>query len=67
MLGALVVGLPISLLPATAGAQPTAAPTAPSAGSGDQGSHGWHGKPTDLPKVPLMVGGQLDAAAHRPA
>ena len=51
VLGALVVGLPLSLLPATAGAQPTVAP-APA----PQRDRGWHGQPTTLPKVPVMVG-----------
>ena len=51
VLGALVVGLPLSLLPATAGAQPTTAPTA--ARGTDRG---WHGRPTPLPKVPVMTG-----------
>ncbi|TQM62061.1 gamma-glutamyltransferase [Humibacillus xanthopallidus] len=51
VLGALVVGLPLSLLPATAGAQTQAAPTA--APGTDRG---WHGKPADLPKVPVMTG-----------
>src|SRR6476661_2075987 len=51
VLGALVVGLPLSLLPATAGAQPTVAP-APA----PQHDHGWHGRPTPLPKVPVMTG-----------
>src|SRR5829696_4921399 len=51
VLGALVVGLPLSLLPATAGAQPSVAPAAAPARD-----HGWHGKPTPLPKVPVMVG-----------
>ena len=49
VLGALVVGLPLSLLPATAGAQPTAAPA-------PQTDRGWHGRPTPLPKVPVMTG-----------
>ncbi|MFM6849063.1 MAG: gamma-glutamyltransferase [Terrabacter sp.] len=49
VLGALVVGLPLSLLPATAGAQPTTAPA-------PQRDHGWHGRPTTLPKAPLMIG-----------
>jgi gamma-glutamyltranspeptidase / glutathione hydrolase len=47
VLGALVVGLPLSLLPATAGAADHAAPGT---------DRGWHGKPTELPKVPLMTG-----------
>ncbi|MCU1537938.1 MAG: ggt [Humibacillus sp.] len=55
VLGALVVGLPISLLPATAGAQPTAAPATPSTDA-RSGDHGWHGKPVELPKVPVMTG-----------
>jgi gamma-glutamyltranspeptidase/glutathione hydrolase len=38
-------------VPATAGAQPQAAPTA--APGTDRG---WHGKPADLPKVPVMTG-----------
>ena len=50
VLGALVVGLPLSLLPATAGAQPTVAP----ASSGVD--RGWHGKPTPLPKTAVMTG-----------
>jgi gamma-glutamyltranspeptidase/glutathione hydrolase len=50
VLGALVVGLPLSLLPATAGAQPAPAPAV----SGTD--RGWHGKPTELPKVALMTG-----------
>src|SRR5689334_20094498 len=51
VLGALVVGLPLSLLPATAGAQASGAPS--SAPARDQG---WHGKPGTLPKVPVMTG-----------
>lgn len=50
VLGALVVGLPLSLLPATAGAQPAGAPTAATV------DRGWHGQPTPLPKVPVMTG-----------
>ena len=50
VLGALVVGLPLSLLPATAGAQPAVAPAAAAA------DRGWHGQPTPLPKVPVMTG-----------
>lgn len=49
VLGALVVGLPLALLPATAGAQPTVVPA-------PQRDHGRHGNPTPLPKSPLMVG-----------
>ncbi|GAA2466934.1 gamma-glutamyltransferase [Terrabacter carboxydivorans] len=49
VLGALVVGLPLSLLPATAGAQPTAAPV-------PQTDRGWHGRPTPLPKTAVMTG-----------
>ena len=49
VLGALVVGLPLSLLPAAAGAQPTLAPA-------PQRDRGWHGQPAPLPKVPVMVG-----------
>ena len=50
VLGALVVGLPLSVLPATAGAQTQAAPAASSS------DRGWHGKPTQLPKVAVMTG-----------
>ncbi|GAB3878288.1 gamma-glutamyltransferase [Terrabacter terrigena] len=53
VLGALVVGLPLSLLPATAGAQPTASPSAAPA---PQRDHSRHGNPTPLPKAPVMVG-----------
>ncbi len=49
VLGAIVVGLPLSLLPATAGAQPSLAPA-------PQRDRGWHGQPTTLPKVPVMTG-----------
>src|SRR6478736_8082320 len=51
VLGALVVGLPLSLLPATAGAQTSGAPS-----SAPALDHGWHGKPGTLPKVPVMTG-----------
>ena len=50
VLGALVVGLPLSVLPATAGAQTQAAPAA------STNDRGWHGRPTELPKVPVMTG-----------
>ncbi|GAA2161508.1 gamma-glutamyltransferase [Humibacillus xanthopallidus] len=43
--------MPLALLPATAGAQTQAAPTA--APGTDRG---WHGKPTELPKVAVMTG-----------
>jgi gamma-glutamyltranspeptidase/glutathione hydrolase len=57
VLGALVVGLPISLLPTTAGAQPSADhATRPHASTSGSGDHGWHGKPTELPKVAVMTG-----------
>ncbi|GAA2745020.1 gamma-glutamyltransferase [Terrabacter aerolatus] len=50
VLGALVVGLPLSLLPATAGAQPSMAPASSGA------DRGWHGAPTPLPKAAVMTG-----------
>ncbi|MER7071732.1 gamma-glutamyltransferase [Terrabacter sp. NPDC000476] len=59
VLGALVVGLPLSLLPATAtaGATPAPAPAPSSGASTSRHDGGWHGHPTDLPKVPVMKGG----------
>ncbi|WP_374970339.1 gamma-glutamyltransferase [Terrabacter sp. BE26] len=51
VLGALVVGLPLSLLPATAGAQASVAPA-----KAPGHDRGWHGTPGTLPKVPVMTG-----------
>jgi gamma-glutamyltranspeptidase/glutathione hydrolase len=51
--GVLAAGLPLALLPAAAGAQPT---TAPSSSPSAPTDHGWHGKPLTLPKVPVMTG-----------
>ena len=43
-------GLPLALLAPQAGAQSTTATPASTV------TRGWHGQPTDLPKVPVMVG-----------
>ncbi|EWT03000.1 gamma-glutamyltransferase [Intrasporangium oryzae NRRL B-24470] len=50
MVALTATGLPLALIAPQAAASGTS-------GTGSTTNRGWHGHPTDLPKVPLMVGG----------